>query len=87
MYETSGVLRPVIEAYLRGEPMTQPQIAVMRAYLRQWVCAPMWNTNPHAGREEHAWLARMRARIDDLTSRKAINDWLEDAVDGGLDPL
>jgi hypothetical protein len=29
----------------------------------------------------------MRARIDDLVSRKAINDWLDDALDGGVDPL
>jgi hypothetical protein len=87
MYETTGVLRPVIEAYLGGEPMTEAQIAAMRAYLRQWIGAPVWDTNPHAGPMEHAWLAGMRARIDDLTSRKAIANWLNDAVTGGIDPL
>jgi hypothetical protein len=87
MYETSGVLRPAIEAFLRGEPLTEAHIAAMRAYLRQWICAPVWDTNPHAGPEEHAWLARMRARIDDLTSRKAITNWLDDATDDGMDPL
>lgn len=35
MNETSGVLRPAVEAYLRREPMTPNQIAAMRAYLRQ----------------------------------------------------
>lgn len=87
MYETSGVLRPAIEAYLHGGPMSEAQIAAMRAYLRQWIGAPAWDQNPHAGPEERAWLARMRARIDDLVSRKAINDWLDDALDGGVDPL
>lgn len=85
MYETTGVLRPAIEAYLGGGPMTQAQIAAMRAYLRQWIGASTWDT--HAGPEEHAWLARMRARIDELTSRQAIECWLDDAVWQNIDPL
>ena len=32
-HETSGVLRPAVEAYLGGGPMTGSQIAAMRAYL------------------------------------------------------
>jgi hypothetical protein len=87
MSETTGVLRPAIEAYLHGVPMTAAQISTMRAYLRQWIGAPRWDTNPHAGCTERAWLARMRARIDDLTSRRAISKWLADAIDGGIDPL
>jgi hypothetical protein len=34
-----------------------------------------------------AQLARLRARIDDLTSREAISNWLDDAVAVGMDPL
>jgi hypothetical protein len=87
MYETSGVLRPAIAAYLNGAPMTEADIAAMRAYLRQWIGAPVWDTNPHAGPEWRAWLARMRARIDELTSREAIGAWLDDAIDNAIDPL
>ncbi|MEI9971101.1 MAG: hypothetical protein WDO73_03055 [Ignavibacteriota bacterium] len=42
MYETSGVLRPAIEAYLHNRPMTVGQIALMRVYLRQWIMSPVW---------------------------------------------
>ena len=37
MNETSGVLRPAIEAYLLEKDMTAQQIAAMRAYIRQWM--------------------------------------------------
>lgn len=42
MHETSGVLRPAVEAYLNQRPMSKKQIAAMRAYLRQWIAAPEW---------------------------------------------
>jgi hypothetical protein len=87
MYETSGVLRPAVEAYLKHEPMMTQQIAALRAYLRQWINSPVWDQNPHAGDGERAWLARMRAGIDALTSRQAIHQWITDAIGGGLDPL
>jgi hypothetical protein len=87
MYETSGRLRPAVEAYLFQQPLSPDDIAALRAYLRQWIDDPALDENPFADTEEHAWLSRMRARIDDLTSRQAISDWLADAVDGGLDPL
>jgi hypothetical protein len=66
MYETSEVLRPAIEA-LQGGPMTEAQIAAMRAYLRQWIAAPWKGPGIDA----------LRQRIDDLTSREAIESWLE----------
>jgi hypothetical protein len=44
MNETTGVLRPAVEAYLNGDPMTGEQIAAMRAkdatdlwIFRQWL--------------------------------------------------
>jgi hypothetical protein len=78
MYETSGVLRPVIEAYLHGQPLTLEQIAVMRAYLRQWIAAPGF-----IGPE----IDELRGRVDGLTSRQAIREWIDDAVSAGADPL
>jgi hypothetical protein len=78
MYETSGALRPAIVAYLQGEPMSDEMIAAMRAYLRQWIAAPVW-----AGPEIDA----LRAAVDGLTSRQAIRRWLDIALDENIDPL
>jgi hypothetical protein len=74
MHETSGVLRPAVEAYLSHDEMTPGEIAAMRAYLRQWI-----NGFPGVG--------VLKASVDGLTSRQAIECWIEDALDLGIDPL
>lgn len=76
--ETSGVLRPAVLAYLRGESMSPDQIAAMRAYLRMWIDFPVW-VGPKIG--------SLRDAIDDLTSREAISYWLQTANEEGIDPL
>lgn len=78
MNETSGVLRPAVEAYLSGDPMSEDHIAVTRAYLEQWIYAPVW-----AG----AGIVDLRERVGGLTTREAISAWLGDALDAGTDPL
>jgi hypothetical protein len=74
MNETSGVLRPAVEAYLNREPMSEGEIAAMRAYLRQWIAG-------------FFGAADLAGRVDKLTSREAIEDWLDDATEIGIDPL
>jgi hypothetical protein len=76
--ETSGVLRPAVEAYLFGDPMTVMQIAAMRAYLRQWINAPEW---------KGAGLPELRAKAETIRTRADINQWLELAAEVGIDPL
>lgn len=78
MNERSGVLRPAVEAYLNGKPMTDEQIAAMRAYLRQWIDAPCWKGPA---------VAFLRATIHCLTSRHNIVAWLAIAEEEGIDPL
>lgn len=78
MHETSGVLRPAVEAYLNGWPMTDAQIAALRGYLRQWIAAPVWRG---------ADVDELREWIDGLTSRAAIKRWLDYAERCGIDPL
>lgn len=85
--ETSGVLRPAVEAYLAGDPLSDVEIAALRAYFRQWITSSVWDANPYVDVDTTAWLAGLRAGIDGLTSRKAIEDWLDEAVAGGMDPL
>jgi len=78
MFETSGVLRPAIEAYLKHEPMTDEQIAAMRGYLRQWIADPGW----HGER-----VVELRQGIDGLTTRARIKAWLDLAMEMEIDPL
>ena len=78
MSERSGVLRPVVEAFLNGQALSAEQAAVMRAYLRQWIMAGIWS-----GPE----IETLRRDIDGLTDREAIADWLDRAVGIGIDPL
>ncbi len=77
IYETTGALRPAIETYLKGESMSEPHIAAMRAYLRQWIAGP-WASER---------LEELRARINQLTTHAAIKAWLDDAMEEGIDPL
>jgi hypothetical protein len=80
--ETSGQLRPAVEAYLWQREMTPQQIAVMRAYLRQWIFADVWQCD---GEDDP--ITSLRERIDELTSIEAITGWLDDAEKIGIDPL
>lgn len=76
--ETTGILRPVIERYLAGDSLSERDCATMRAYLRQWINAPVWR-----GPE----IEHLRDAIDGLTSRAAISAWLDAAEEIGIDPL
>lgn len=78
MHETSGVLRPAVEAYLFGDAMTPEQIAALRAYLRQWIEAPGFRGFV---------VDELRRTLDGLTTRQAITAWLHLADDAGVDPL
>lgn len=80
MHETSGVLKPAVEAYLINyrAPLSPEHCAALRAYFRQWINAPAF-IGPG--------IERLRAAVDGLTSREAINQWLRDALDEGIDPL
>lgn len=78
-YETSGVLRPVVEAYLKGRILSPAQIALMRAYLRQWIISPVWAPEPA--------IERLREQVGRIESTAHIHQWLEEALHVGIDPL
>ena len=79
LYETSGVLQPAVEAYLAGRALTVQDIAALRAYLRQWINAPVWAESPQ--------VLRLRNRINTIHGRQDLEKWLDDALDEGIDPL
>jgi hypothetical protein len=79
MYESSGVLRPVVEAYLKGQDLSTEQIGLMRAYLHQWVRSPVWKPGSQ--------LEMLRLRICAIETRADITDCLAVAEFLGIDPL
>ena len=76
--EVTGRLLPVVTAFLTGEPMTCEQVALQRAYFRQWIVTPGF-VGPGVD--------KLRARIDGLTSRAALDAWWQDSIEEGVDPL
>lgn len=77
LHETGPVLRPAIWAYLRGGELDEEGLAAIRDYLRQWVGGDWWG----AGVDE------LRGRVEAVTSRQALDDWLAQALELGIDPL
>ena len=77
-YEKSGILTLAVGAYLAGGPLSDVQAATLRSYLRQWIFSPVWAGSAIDG---------LRARIDGLTDRAAIEAWLHDALEEAIDPL
>jgi hypothetical protein len=87
MNESSGVLRPVVVAYLRHEMLDDSQVAIMRTYLRQWIDATVWDANPHSTAVERQAMARLREAAKDIATREDISEWLLGAQVNGIDPL
>jgi hypothetical protein len=78
MYETSGVLRPAVEAYLLGHVLTFEQVAALRVYFRQWINSPVWR-----GPE----VELLRATVDRIWLRRDVDTWLRAAALAEVDPL
>jgi hypothetical protein len=76
-YETSGVLRPVIDAYLRGHELTTHQVSSMRAYLRQWIQSPAWFGDN----------SDLKRSVEAIQTVADIQAWVKAAVRRGMDPL
>lgn len=77
MHETTGELRPAIEAYLNGGSLTPRQFAAIRAYLRQWMSGP-W---------KGPMIDVLRSQLEEVQTREEMTRWLDRALDAGIDPL
>lgn len=84
--ETSGILAPVVEDYINGRQLDAGGISTLRAYLRQWICADVWDMFPIGGSPTPE-LTDLRRAVDGLTTQRAIRDWLWKALEIGIDPL
>ena len=79
MHESSGVLEPVIVDYLDGKVLSPEQVALMRAYLWQWVKSPVWAAN---------WeLDALRIHVAAAETDDDIHGCIGAAVKLGMDPL
>lgn len=76
MNETGGMLQSVVRGYLEGDDLDAAGLAVMRAYLRQWMEAP-W-----AGE-----VATLRADVEAILTTDDLRSWLRRAAAAGVDPL
>lgn len=79
MNESSGILKPVIEAYVNGKELTDKQIALMRAYLYQWVAAPVWI--------QTAALEILKLRVAAIKTNDDLRTAISKAVEMNIDPL
>jgi hypothetical protein len=88
MNETTGKLKPVIETYLqrRGD-MTLRDVAIMRAYLVQWIESPAWEMMPHGTEDFAEGLAALRLDACAIRNVKDIDAAIARMTDAGLDPL
>jgi hypothetical protein len=83
--EPAGGLGVAIRRYLRDETLSVRDVALFRAYLRQWIVSPVWDRMN--GEETAATVARLRTSVDGLASAAAIRGWIAIATQWGLDPL
>lgn len=94
--ETSGLLPNAIKAYLANRtenaPISTNDCDLVKAYLRHWVNAPVWERLPLPGPEaldkaHKKHLIRLRDAAACLTDADSIAEWLHVALDFGIDPL
>jgi hypothetical protein len=79
MHETGGELQPAIWALIEGEHLSDQQIALIRAYLKQWIDAPGWHPGPG--------IEALRASVEGLDSVDKLDRWIDEAIRQGIDPL
>jgi len=78
LYDPSGKLSMVVRRYVERRSMSPVDVAVMRAYLRQWINGDWHNC---------ALLDALRTKVAEIRTRQDITDWLIMAEGQGIDPL
>jgi len=88
MQEVGGELIPAVKRYLEGtDPLSVRDVALIRAYLVQWIDSPVWDLNPYGNDSLSEELKELRRAAPELRNRRQIEHWVEVAADWGMDPL
>ena len=90
MNETGGKLAPAIKRLIDDELLSDDDILLIRAYLRQWIDSPVWDMNPDGSAqsaEARRLLGELRIRARTIKNRLEIDQWIGVAVEFGMDPL
>ena len=88
MDETGGALALAVVRFVQDPAsMNALDIALVRAYLAQWVNSPVWDMNPHQGAHGRRELADLRLDVEMLATVDALRAWLRRAFLAGIDPL
>ena len=85
--ETSGQLRGAVENYVNRRLMTVRDVALMRAYIIQWIDSPVWEQAPAFDARAASALSALRLRARRILSVADIHRWMYDAAAEGQDPL
>lgn len=87
-HETGGELARAMGAFLEGGHETpDADLALIRAYIVQWIDSPAWELNPMAGTTWERELGELRLAARRIATVRALRAWLERAEEQGIDPL
>jgi hypothetical protein len=88
MHEQGTELKPAVKAYLTDpNSLTIRQIALLRAYLRQWIGSGVWDEQPSHDERSITALRVLRESVDRIVTTADLHAWLKRALDEGHDPL
>ena len=87
-YEQSGLVALAVAAFIEA-PMSlnESDLAIMRAYVKQWIDSPAWDGNPHADEHGLAVLKALRVEAPRIRTPRDLVWWLAVATREGFDPL
>ena len=88
MYETGVELKAAVQHYLvEPNAITMREVALMRAYVVQWIDSPAWDANPNASTESIVMLDALRRQARRIAGTADLQKWIHDALAEGIDPL
>jgi hypothetical protein len=83
-YDTGGQLAVAVMTYLRNDPLSPADIALLRSYLLQWIASPVWD-QPAYSREGALALNQLRVDVRAIRSGEQLRTWLWMALEIGID--
>ena len=88
MNEMSGRLAPAVWTWLTfpGE-ITADDLALLRAYVIQWIDSPVWDPNPFADEQSRLILDMLRTNAHRIASGEDLANWVKLAVEFCVDPF